>query len=735
MIKISYKSALLFAVLTCGAFTGTLKAQETLNDAITFTKNEQYDKAEELFKKLSAVTPANSKVFFFYGENTLQNYFADTISNPLTIAAKEAKDIFNKGVAANPAEPLNYVGLAKVAMYLGDKTTAEEMRVKAKSLLPPYKKITKIANPKDYAFTLAKIAESYIRFDEVDTAKALPFIREALKIDSKNSEVYIITGDIYILVNDGSKAIKNYNLAQDWDPSSPTANMKIGAIYVKGRNLNAAIPPFQQAISLDQNYAPAYRELGSLYSLAGKYDKSKEYFKTYLELTKGNIPAKIRYVNSLFFAKEYKEVVTNVEEIFAVDNSRAYLNRIAGYSECELGNYDEALSYMDKLFTSLPEDRIIKKDYTYLSRILLKKNANYTKQVIETDKQDAELAKMQEKYSAAAKGPAKDKMKADIDALTAQIADSRAQIAKADVEIDRAFGSYDKAINFEGNEDLKLENEKAMYMNAYKRNVEAGDTWSKLLDKGRDSETDYIQAGKAYYTGKAFEKADAVFTKLVAKYPESLQGYLWLANNASAQDPDFKLGLAKPKFEDLLKKAAADSVKNVDEMVDALSYLGYNALTNGKYESTKAFYNRMLNLAPDNNKIKAKAYTSLAQMSFDMADYPKAIEYTNKVLEINPNDDNAKNYVKYVTGVISSSGPKKDKNEISGIIKDAAGIPIPGASVRVKDTACEGWTNTKGEYKFIMPESSTTLVISAKGYQSKEMTVTKARVYNATLNK
>jgi tetratricopeptide (TPR) repeat protein len=735
MIKINYKSALLFAALTCGAFTGTLKAQETLNDAITFTKNEQYDKAEELFKKLATGTPANSKVFFFYGENTLQNYFADTISNPLNIAAKEAKDIFDKGVAANPAEPLNYVGLAKVAMYLGDKAAAEEMRVKAKGLLPPYKKVTKIANPKDYAFTLAKIAESYIRFDEVDTAKALPFIREALKIDSRNSEVYIIAGDIYILVNDGSKAIKNYNLAQDWDLKSPTANMKIGAIYVKGRNLNAAIPFFQEAINLDQNYAPAYRELGSLYSLAGKYDKSKEYFKTYLELTKGNIPAKIRYVNSLFFAKEYKEVVTNVEEIFAVDNSRAYLNRIAGYSECELGNFDDALVYMNKLFASLPEDRIIKKDYTYLSRILLKKNVNYTKQVIETEKQDAEIAKMQEKFAAAPKGPAKDKMKADIDAMTAQVAASREQIAKADVEINRAFESYDKAISFEGNEDLKLENEKAMYLNAYRRNVEAGDTWSKLLDKGRDSESDYVQAGKAYYTGKAFDKADAVFTRLVAKYPESLQGYLWLANNASAQDPDFKLGLAKPKFEELLKKAAVDSVKNINEMVDALRYLGYNALTNGKYESSKEYYTRMLNIAPNNNDIKVKAYNSLAQMSFDMKDYPKAIEYTNKVLEITPNDNSAKSYIQYVNSVIKGQVPAADKNEISGIIKDDSGSPISGASVRVKDTACEGWTNPKGEYRFVMPQSSTTLVVSAKGYQSKEVTVTKARVYNVTLNK
>ena len=164
--------------------------------------------------------------------------------------------------------------------------------------------MTKIANPKDYAYTLAKIAKSYIRFEQVDTSKALPFIREALKIDPRNSEVYIIAGDIYILVNDGSKAIKNYNLAQDWDLQSPTANMKIGSIYVKGRNLMAAIPFYEQAIALNKDYAPAYRELGSFTPWPEVTINQKNTLRKYLDLTKGNIPAKIRYVNALFYAKE-----------------------------------------------------------------------------------------------------------------------------------------------------------------------------------------------------------------------------------------------------------------------------------------------------------------------------------------------------------------------------------------------------------------------------------------------
>ena len=206
MKRSSFRPAIFLAVLLIVS-TFNLKAQD-LASAISLTRSEQYDKAQAMFQQLIQKEPANSKNYFFLGENYLLDYFADTISNSLTVAAKSAKEIYQKGVDASPNDPLNYIGLAKVAFYVGDNKTAVDMRAKAKSFLLPYKNIKRIVPPaQEYAFALAKIAESYIRNGDVDTSLALPLIREAIKIDNKSRDVYLIAGDIYNLLNDGSKAV------------------------------------------------------------------------------------------------------------------------------------------------------------------------------------------------------------------------------------------------------------------------------------------------------------------------------------------------------------------------------------------------------------------------------------------------------------------------------------------------------------------------------------------------
>ena len=742
MKRLISRPAIFLAVLISG-FSVNIKAQD-LTSATKLTRSEQYDKAQAMLQDLIQKEPTNSKNYFFLGENYLQDYFADTISNSLAIYAKSAKDVFQKGVDANAGDPLNYVGLAKVAFFLDDYKTATDMRAKARSLLLPYKNLKKIVPPApDYAFALAKIAESYVKEGKVDTSLALPLVREALKIDIKNRDVNLIAGDIYILFNDGTKAIYFYNQAEFADPESPTAEMKIGNIYVKGRAFQAAIPYFEKAIELNANFAPAYRELGQLYLSSNKFDKSKEYFKKYLDLTAGNIPAKTRYVNALFFAKDYDNVIKNVEDIFKVDKSRTYMNRIAGYSCYEKNppDYDKALSYMETLFKTTAADRILWKDHMYMARILVKKNQNYPK--LADDLKSMELQLEKDKIAPAPTAADKAKVKATITDDNTKITNQKDLMAKANVEIDRAFEEYNKVLIAKPG-DRSLLTEMATNYNLFKRYDWVAKTLSKLLDPAKDNTEDLMRIGRAYYNSEKYKTADSVFTSIITKSPDYVQAYLWIANTYSKMDPDLKQGLAKPKFEKLIEVAKSDSVKNAPAMMDAFGYLSYYYMMNTNFNKSKDYYNRMTNLDPNNKEYKIKGYNGVGSVEIRstltektnegrLPYLTRATDAYNKILAIDPSNAQAKSQIAYIHEFEAQIKKGINPNEIKGKITNTAGQPIPYASIRVKDTAVENLSGNTGDFKFEIPQGSEVLVISAKGYKPQEIPITKSRVYNATL--
>ena len=499
----------------------------------------------------------------------------------------------------------------------------------------------------------------------------------------------------------------NYNQAQFADPESPTANMKIGYIYVKGRALQAAIPFFEQAIELNDNYAPAYRELGQLYSQAGRFEQSKQYFEKYLALTQGNIPAKTRYVNSLFYSKEYDEVIKNVEQIFTIDKSRTYMNRIAGYSSYEKTppNYDKALDYMETLFKTVAPERIIPKDYYYMARILLKKNQNYPKMVEELNTLKAQVEKEKAKQATAVTPADKAKYKGTVDDLTNKTTNLEKEVAKADSEIERAFGEYAKRLEFNP-QDKNLLNEIANNYYNYKRFEGAAKTWSKMIDPNKEDVEDYMRVGRAYYSGEKFKTADSVFNIVTKKSPNYVPGYLFIARTYSKMDPDTKLGLAKPKFEKLITVAQTDSIKYESEMMEAFGYLSYFHMINENFSISKEYYNRMVNLDANNKEYKIRGYSGIGSVELRSTSGEKtnegrlpylsrAAEAYKQILAFEPNNASAKSQLTYIRDFEAQIKKGINPNEIKGIIKNGTGQLLPYASIRVKDTAAENLSNSK----------------------------------------
>ena len=91
-----FKKGLLLAAAIAGLMTNNISAQD-LASALLLTKSEQYDKAEAMLNQLIQKEPANSKNYFFLGENILLNYYSDTISNSLTTCYESCQGHFPEG--------------------------------------------------------------------------------------------------------------------------------------------------------------------------------------------------------------------------------------------------------------------------------------------------------------------------------------------------------------------------------------------------------------------------------------------------------------------------------------------------------------------------------------------------------------------------------------------------------------------------------------------------------------
>jgi len=72
---------------------------------------------------------------------------------------------------------------------------------------------------------------------------------------------------------------------------------------MRARNYPDALTTYKEVVKIDSTYAPAYRELGYLYSRANRNDDAQLNYKKFLTLSANNTAARKRYVNTLIELK------------------------------------------------------------------------------------------------------------------------------------------------------------------------------------------------------------------------------------------------------------------------------------------------------------------------------------------------------------------------------------------------------------------------------------------------
>lgn len=521
---------------------GSASFGQDLNSALRMTYQEQFDAADNAFNALSAKEPANGKYYYYSGENQLASYFLDPTNIPFDAIAKKALERFNKGIAANPNEPLNYVGLGKVALIQNNKAVADENFAKAQTFLPAKKVKSALTKP-EQSTLLVQLADAYVQVGSKDTALVFGFLRRAESLNPKNPELFLVRGDYWFnTLNNGSRAAENYKRAQDFSPNSTRARVRLGQLYTRIRSYQDALGYYQDALTIDPSFAPAYLEMGFLYAKMGKQDESKEYFKKYLDLSSGNIAAKRRYANMLIQTEDYKGAIEQIHQIMALDSTSFNdLNRALAYSYYEEKQYPKAKYYIGKFIASAPAEKVTPTDYTYSGRILVKSGED-----------SLGILNLTKAY-----------------------------------EMDTT--------------NVDLLNEIATLYLKTKKPQQAGDTYKlKIQHSSAGSINDYYKMGRAYFDAKNWVEADSAFAKVNRLSVDFEPAFLFRARVYANLDPDSKGGLAKPFYETLIEKAGADPVKYSKDIVEAYSYLGYYFYLNKQYCESMGYWDKIAIIDPKN---------------------------------------------------------------------------------------------------------------------------------------
>ena len=586
-------------ILLCGLISLNVFGQD-LNSALKLASSEQYEEAEKVFEELVGKEPGNGNVYYYYGETYLKDYLSDTFSNSLDEYATNAEKLFQKGIQQAPGNVLNLVGMGAVTLLrTSDTTKANSYFVQAEAAVPL--KLKKKEYTPELAVILTKLAAAQLYGKVHRFKKAVDYLERAKIINPDDPNIYLTLGDVYIRQNDASNALFNYNQALNKDPSSPLPKIKIGNIYMRVPNLQAASPYFEEARQIDSTFAPVYRSLGELWTLAGRHDQAKLNYYKFLQLSGNNTPAKVRYGNSLFRSKDYEGALAVIQEVLQVDKSRNYLNRLAAYScyDKKPQDLEKGKVYMETFFDNAKPENVIPRDYAYYGRILYR-------------------------------------------------------LAKNDsVMLDKAFEQLHKAYELDPSDNTLLSE---MALNYYysRRYAQAIEMFNTKAEKGVSDKGDAMMVAKSYYQMKDSPKAEEVLNKIISEQPENMEARAYLARTYSLMDPTSEQGLAAPKFQELIQAIGDDTVKFKPYLYEALTYLGYYTLLVKEYETAKGYYNRLFNLDPNNKDWQMRSLSALSMISYREKKYNESLDLYQRMLVFDPNNATIKQNISDLKKVIAA---------------------------------------------------------------------------------
>lgn len=350
------KKTLLASMLAL-AVAGSSMAQG-YKDGIEYYKVDRLDNAKELLERnLNAAATDKSEAYYYLGQIALKQ--GDVAG---------ATAYFDKGVAANPANALNYVGQGAVALKKG---------LNAKAFFDQARKSAK----KD-CYVEMEIARALYEADAAGNAKEIEkCVKNARKWNNQDPNSFIFEGDMKADKKEWGNAASQYEWAFNYDQNNVEAYVKYANTYFKVAP-EFAIKRLEEINAKQPRNALVQRELAEKYYSDNQGAKAAEKYGEYIQNPNHFAQDEARFVQLLYFGDKFTEsydlASSLISKLSADDSKVFFMRRMQLYNKVKMEDWAQAAADGDKFFaTAVPQGASFNvTDYTSYAQALAEVDRN-----------------------------------------------------------------------------------------------------------------------------------------------------------------------------------------------------------------------------------------------------------------------------------------------------------------------------------------------------------------------
>lgn len=545
----------------------TLQAQ-SLKKAQVYARNEQYEDAETEFQALISKKPKDGPNYYY----AAMNLFAKGDS-------ASAISMIEQGGINAPKCRMVLVGKGFISLRQGDAKMAENYFQQAQDVK---KKRRGVINK--------EIASAYLNQPYATEAQTIEFAKKAkdyLTMASDDFESKLLLGDALMLIDktDLSLSVQQFIVSGYEEPNDPRPLLREATVYRRAKNYELSKLRIQQALSKDEDYAPAYRQLAEVFNLMEARDSSIFYFQEYLKRN-NNLSARVRFVEALYLNSEFDRAILEGESLLQENKVPNIYGVIAyaivGKKDASEDEINKGLKYFD-----LYEKEYVAKQ----NRGLMNRELFFKGNLLFRDAQYDGAWKLFEKSLS-------DTLRSTLNAYDA-VKDLYYNLGKERQEAISALPQNDSTV--EG---------QTAKMNAQKAKYDAYNYAYKALELKRVKNGDSLNLVDLFYEGRCLNFMDrnndalTVYQEIVGQDSNYVSGYYLIATTSALIDPTDTTGMVTAAYEKWMERLNEEQKEKYKRDIEnAYRNMAFFAQKNKDYEKTSYYYGKVLEMNPDDEVI------------------------------------------------------------------------------------------------------------------------------------